>query len=85
MKKRNSYQFKALFYKNLALQSRHIGTNMCQIITPLICLFFVQLIKELAFDKFQGSTFKIDFPYLFNVPALYNFFPNLLELNCLQW
>lgn len=82
---RNSYQLKSLFYKNVQLQTREISTNVCQIVTPLICLGFVYLIKELAFDKFNGSTFKLDFPYLFNVPSLYNSYPSLLELNCLQW
>jgi len=46
---------------------------------------FVYLIKSLAFDRLQGLKFKFDFPFLFNVPALYNAYPTLLNLTCLQW
>ncbi|CAD8183724.1 unnamed protein product [Paramecium octaurelia] len=82
---KKSYQFRALFYKNAALQSRQIGTNLCQMFTPLLCLGFVYLIQEVAFDQFKGANFSLDFPYLFNVPVIYSGLPGLLNLTCLQW
>lgn len=43
--KKSSKQFKALFIKNLKIQSRQPCTNLCQIITPIICLIFTVLIR----------------------------------------
>lgn len=43
--KKSSHQFKALFYKSATLQSKQIGTNICQIFTPIICLMFAYIIK----------------------------------------
>ena len=42
---KESQQTKALFLKNLRLQSKQIGTNICQIMTPIICLIFTFIIR----------------------------------------
>lgn len=43
-------QIKALFLKNCLLQYKQPCTNICQIITPVICLLFTYVIKVLAAD-----------------------------------
>ena len=35
---KSSYQFKALFLKNASLQSKQIGTNICQVFIILNCI-----------------------------------------------
>ncbi|CAK64013.1 unnamed protein product (macronuclear) [Paramecium tetraurelia] len=82
---KKSYQFRALFYKNASIQSRQIGTNICQILTPLICLVLVYIIQEIIFDKFSGWTFQLDFPYLLNIPFIYSQIPMFSNVSCLQW
>lgn len=57
-----------MFFKNTRLQSKQKGTNICQIITPVICLIFTYLIKNIAED---GLKTNIDvqnnmYPYKFN-------------------
>ena len=39
---------KALFIKNLKIQSRQPLTNLCQILTPIICLLFTLAIRNVA-------------------------------------
>ena len=63
-----------MFFKNTRLQSKQKGTNICQIITPIICLIFTYLIKNIAED---GLKTNIDvennrYPYKFNDYAAYN-------------
>jgi hypothetical protein len=65
-KKQNS-QLKALFLKNGLLQAKQPCTNICQIMTPVICLIFTFIIKKLATDNIpSGSTFQDNpYPYVF--------------------
>jgi hypothetical protein len=60
-------QLKALFLKNGLLQSKQPCTNICQIMTPVICLIFTYLIKELAIQNLpKGSLFAdTTYPYAF--------------------
>ncbi|EGR34219.1 hypothetical protein IMG5_020170 [Ichthyophthirius multifiliis] len=60
------------------------GYIITQVITPLICLFFVYLIKKLAESQF-GSTFTFDYPFLFNIPSLYQMYPYMKNITCLEW
>ena len=43
--KRKSFPFSALLKKNLRLQKRQVGTNCCQIFTPILVLFILFIIK----------------------------------------
>jgi hypothetical protein len=54
-------------------------------LTPLLCLLFVYVIQYLALSNFKGLDFSFDFPILFNVPSLSNLYPQMFELQCLQW
>jgi hypothetical protein len=44
-KPKEDTQIKALFLKNGQLQAKQPCTNICQIMTPVICLIFTYLIK----------------------------------------
>lgn len=66
--KKQPQQFKALFLKNIRLQSKQIGTNLCQILTPVLCILFTFLIKTLVEDSMPVSA-KFDpvyYPVKFN-------------------
>lgn len=84
------YQKRALFRKNLTLQKRQVGTNICQILTPIIGLFVVHALRQLgesSIDMFTDRSLYIPIPYIFNIPykpfqALSNHF-NISD--CLQW
>jgi hypothetical protein len=63
-KTKKSNQFKALFIKNATLQSKQIGTNICQILTPIICLIFTYVIQVIAKANIstEGTDFDKPFP-----------------------
>lgn len=54
--------------KNLRLQSKQKGTNICQIFTPILCLLFTFLMKTIAEANMDiGSAFEpIEYPLKFN-------------------
>lgn len=60
-------QFKALLLKNGLLQSKQPCTNICQILTPMICLIFTYLIQKLATDNLPNGALFTDnqYPYVF--------------------
>jgi hypothetical protein len=55
MPKKESHQIKALFYKTATLQWKQPCTNICQILTPIICLIFTALIREVAIDNLSND------------------------------
>jgi len=62
-------QFMALIKKSVALQAKQKGTNICQVLTPIICLLFVWLIKSIMSGQLtQKYSFQLPFPFMFNVP-----------------
>ncbi len=67
-------QFKALLYKNAQLQSKQPCTNCCQIMTPVICLIFTFLIKQLATENLPKGTLYADstYPYVFDDSTLFD-------------
>lgn len=86
--KKKSHQFKALFLKSATLQSKQIGTNLCQILTPIICLFFTYLIKEIATDNLDVSqdNISIGIPLNFDYDlANMTNITDYIKINCLQW
>ena len=66
--KREKHQIKALLIKNLHLQKRQPCTNCCQIMTPIICLFFTILIRNAAIDNIptQNDTIYAALPLISN-------------------
>ena len=41
---------KALLYKSIKVQQRNYCANICQIITPLLCVAFTLFVKTLSSD-----------------------------------
>lgn len=85
-KQKKSHQFKALFLKSATLQSKQLGTNICQILTPIICLLFTYLIKVIATDNLNVQQDEITFGIPLNFPVMA--FPEVrdrININCLQW
>lgn len=81
---------RALFRKNLTLQKRQMGTNICQVLTPIIGLMVVHALRTLgesSMDMFTNRSLYIPIPYLLNIPykpfqALSSYF-NISD--CRQW
>jgi len=75
-------QWRALMKKNFALQAKQKGTNICQILTPIVCLIFIILIKTIAEGRLSPAfTFSLPIPFIYNVPYgfLYGTIPQLLN------
>lgn len=76
--------------KNIKIQARQPCTNICQIITPIICLLFTTLIRNVAISKIPNdndSIFK-QFPLIpqkFGDYSLEDMFPDLVYRDCAQW
>lgn len=62
-----------------------MGTNICQILTPIICLFFTYLIKTIATDNLNVSQDQITFGIPLNFPVWNTEVEKLIQINCLQW
>ena len=84
------YQIRGLFRKNATLQKRQVGTNICQILTPVIGLFVVHALRQLgesSLDMVTGRSLYIPIPYIFNIP--YKPFSALTQQfsisDCDQW
>ena len=66
-----SYQRRALFRKSVSLQMRQIGTNICQLLTPIISLLLIILLKGIAqsnISKYIDAPIYSGLPYIFNIP-----------------
>lgn len=74
-------QLKALFLKSGLLQAKQPCTNICQILTPVICLIFTYLIKELASQNIPNSSLFQDspYPYVFGNYALLDAYSRTLN------
>lgn len=84
--KKKSHQFKALFLKSATLQSKQLGTNICQILTPIICLLFTYIIKVIASNNLDVQQDEITFGIPLNFPIMS--YPNIsdrISIGCLQW
>jgi hypothetical protein len=68
---KQSHQIRALLLKNMKIQARQPCTNVCQILTPIICLIFSMLIRNIAIDKIPTDSDSIfnQFP---TIPQKYN-------------
>lgn len=68
---KQSHQVRALLLKNIKIQSRQPCTNICQIITPVICLVFSILIRNIAISKIPTDSDSIfnQFP---TIPQKFN-------------
>lgn len=71
---------KALFYKSTKVQQRNYCANICQIITPLLCVAFTMVVKTISSDVITSKIEKVESPVPFNFPILYNILP--LNISC---
>ena len=91
--KRKSHQIRALLRKSVTLQLRQKGTNVCQILTPILCLVLVYLMKEIAGTQLENrENDPVDLettPRILNPPLVPNYvLYNMIGLdadNCEQW
>ena len=44
---------KALLYKSIRIQQRNICSNICQIITPLLCVLFTLVVKLISMELIE--------------------------------
>ncbi|CAI2381584.1 unnamed protein product [Moneuplotes crassus] len=66
-----SYQRRALFRKSVSLQFRQMGTNLCQLVTPIVSLLLIILLKNIADDnisEYVSAPIYDDIPYVLNFP-----------------
>ena len=66
-----SYQRRALFRKSVSLQMRQIGTNIWQLLTPIISLLLIILLRGIAesnISKYIDAPIYSGLPYMFNIP-----------------
>jgi hypothetical protein len=66
-----SFQRRALFRKSISLQKRQVGTNVCQLLTPIISLVLIILLKKIAesnISKYIDQPIYSGLPYVFNIP-----------------
>jgi hypothetical protein len=87
---KSGHQIKALFLKNLHLQKRQPCTNVCQILTPIICLIFTILIRNAAIDNIptQNDTVYAIMPLIankFNDYSLLDQFEDFVRRDKDQW
>lgn len=81
---KSSNQFKALFLKSTTLQLKQIGTNVCQILTPIICLLFTFVIQVIASANMEMETNNFSKPIpLGHVPK--NILHQFVYFECPQW
>lgn len=86
----SSAQLKGLLIKNFYLFKKQKGSIICQILTPILCLFFVWLIQYIISRFIKSSTLPLDmkFPFIFNLPLYQRTKQSKLglqALNCDEW
>lgn len=74
----------ALIYKSAKLQSRNCCSNICQIITPVICLLFTIFCRIIAEGITTGAIRSYGYPQPFNFPALNLALRTELNLSCTE-
>lgn len=62
----------ALVYKSTVIQSRRWCSNICQIITPIICLLFTLFVRIIVEGITTGAIQSYDYPQPFNMPQVNN-------------
>lgn len=71
---------KALLYKSAKIQQRSMCSNICQIITPLLCVAFTLVVQILSWEIITTKVDMPSFPRPFDMPIMYEFLP--FNLSC---
>lgn len=72
----------ALMYKSVRLQQKHICTNICQIVTPLLCILFTLAVRAIVTGITTGIVKSFSYPVPFNLPILNIVTGPVLSLQC---
>lgn len=72
----------ALVYKSAVIQSRRWCSNICQIITPIICLLFALFVRIIVEGITTGAIQSYSYPQPFNMPQINNVMRQSLNLSC---
>lgn len=67
------HQFRAVFLKDLSLQLRQWGTNLCQLLVPVILICFIGIIQVIATNILEKNHAAIPGSDLIPVPVQLNF------------
>ena len=65
---------KALAYKSAKLQQKRYCSNICQIITPMLCIMFTLVVKMLTDLIVSDQIFKVDVLLPFDLPPAMKLF-----------
>lgn len=71
----------ALLYKNATLYRKNYCSNLCQILTPLLCLAFTIVVRVISEQFTTGAVGSFPFPQPFHMPIAYQMIPGL-TLKC---
>lgn len=61
----------ALFYKSIKVQQRSMCSNICQIITPLLCVAFTLVVQIISSEVVTSKVEMPQFPRPLDMPILY--------------
>jgi hypothetical protein len=70
-------------YKSAKLQQRNYCANICQIVTPLLCIAFTLAVQLITHSIVSSKIQAFDFPQPLDMPLFYSLTPNL-GLTCEQ-
>lgn len=71
---------KALLYKSAKIQQRNCCSNICQIITPLLCVAFTLVVQLISQTIVSSKVEMPSFPRPFDLPIIYEALP--FNLSC---
>jgi hypothetical protein len=75
---------RALFLKTVTLQSRSWCSNLCQVLSPVLCLLFTLAVRQIVGGITTGAVWSIDYPQPINLPVIDSVIRPQLGLACQQ-
>jgi hypothetical protein len=78
-----SYSLMALFYKNLTIYKKNYCSNICQLLTPILCIAFTVAIRVLTEKIATGSVGNFSFVQPFHLPIINKMIPHL-KIHCTE-
>lgn len=75
---------RGLFLKSVTLQSRNWCSNLCQVVTPVLCLLFTLAVRQIVGGITTGAVWDGSYPQPLNQPILDSLLRPQLGLSCTQ-
>lgn len=66
----------------MTLQSRNYCSNVCQVVSPVICLLFTLAVRQIVAGITTGAVKTFEYPQPFNLPLLASYAKSSLALSC---